>query len=250
MDQELYEVASKALVQEMRLEVLANNMANINTVGFKEDRIFQISDSLAPLDSQTATVTLDGTVEIAPATLPVATFTNFSPGTLKPTGNALDFALEGNGFFCIETASGTQYTRKGNFGLDPDGVLVTQDGLPVLGMGGQITIEGSEVTVDRQGDIYVDGNRVDTLKVVDFPQPYPLVKTVDTLFAPDGSAVPETVAENPGVAQGFVEMANLDVVKMMTEMIEVLRGYEAYQKVIQSINDINATTIKEVGTVI
>jgi flagellar basal-body rod protein FlgG len=250
MDQELYEVASKALVQEMRLEVLANNMANINTVGFKEDRIFQIADSLAPLDSQTGTVLVGGQVEIAPASLPVATFTNFSPGTLKPTGNALDFALEGNGFFCIETASGTQYTRKGNFGLDPSGVLVTQDGLPVLGMGGQITIEGSEVTVDRQGDIYVDGNRVDTLKVVDFPQPYPLVKTVDTLFAPDNSAVPETVAENPGVAQGFVEMANLDVVKMMTEMIEVLRGYEAYQKVIQSINDINATTIKEVGTVI
>lgn len=248
MNQAMHEIVSGALVQEMRLNVLANNVSNINTLGFKGDSaFFQVSDltEFTKGDSQEGSVS--GMSGNAFSSLPVGTFTNFSGGHLKSTGNALDLALDGNGFFCVETPEGVQYTRKGNFSLNQEGLLVTQNGLPVLGEAGTIRIDGRNVHVDTEGNIEVDGNIVDTIKILDFDQPYPLKKVADTSFVPNDPGITGNKAEGVNVRQGLVELSNVDAIKMMTEMIDVLRGYQSYQKVIQSLNDITLKSINEVG---
>jgi flagellar basal-body rod protein FlgG len=166
---------------------------------------------------------------------------------MKHTGNPFDLALEGDGFFCIKTEQGTQYTRNGNFSLDQDGMLVTMDGLPVLGEGGPINIEGDTFTVGVKGNISVDGNLVDTIKIVGFEKPDALEKTENSLFAIADKNEVESKAENTGVSQGFIELSNVNAIRMMTEMIEVLRGYESYQKAIKTADEANAKAINDVG---
>ncbi|MGD8948874.1 MAG: flagellar basal body rod C-terminal domain-containing protein, partial [Desulfobacterales bacterium] len=101
--------------------------------------------------------------------------------------------------------------------------------------------------VDREGIVNVDGSQVGRLRIVDFPQPYQLQKTGNSLFKPMDDSIGETEAGKVDVAQGFIELSNVDAVKMMTEMIEVLRGYESYQKVIRSVDEANAKVINEVA---
>lgn len=257
MSDAIYTATSGALAYEMRLEVLSNNLSNINTVGFKEDRtVFRTylpdaqntiieapqaallprdPESLAPYQTSNSLVAFEGTR------------TDFSSGQLKHTGNALDMALEGNGFFCIQTSDGVQYTRKGNFTLNHDGVLVTQDGMPVLSDGGEIKIDGQDFSVDIQGNISVDGQQIDTLKIVKFADPHSVKKVGNTLFAPDGPDFTEQMSEDFKVNQGFIELSNVDAIRIMTQMIEVLRGYESYKKVIQSIDEVTSKSINDVG---
>ena len=184
-----------------------------------------------------------------PLYLQYGTTTDFSPGPLKKTDNPFDLAQEGNGFFCVQTPEGIRYTRSGHFTLDSQGLLVTQEGYTVIGDGGEISIDGQSFTVDIHGNIYVDGAQVDKLRVVEFADPLVLEKVGDTLFA---ATDPDAIPENPEmihVRQGFLELSNVDPVRMMTEMIEVLRGYESYQKAIRALDDASAKSINEVGQV-
>jgi flagellar basal-body rod protein FlgF len=258
MSETMNVAASGALVQQMRLEILTNNLANINTIGFKEDMaIFRayIPGSQEPIEGITEMGSIPVSWETFNPGLPSnyhvefeGTKTSFSPGQLKHTGNELDLGLDGNGFFCVKTPEGVQYTRKGNFSLNKDGVLATQDGLPVLGNAGEIKIDGRNIAIDIQGNISVDGKQVDTLKIVDFANPYALEKVGDTLFAPMGTEVSEETADGVKVSQGFLELSNVDPVKVMTEMIEVLRAYESYQKIIRYVDETTSKAINEVGT--
>jgi flagellar basal-body rod protein FlgF len=236
-------VAAGGVFYEKKLAVLANNLSNINTVGFKRDQAFRLS-GLKENPEQTS---ISGKSQFFFSILPFGTRTDFSPGTLKHTGNPLDLSLDGNGFFCIETPEGIQYTRKGNFTLNGRGEIVTQEGLLVLGEGGNIEIDGKNVVVDAKGNVSVDGNPVDTIKIVDFPQPYALEKAGNSLFALADPDIAENEAEEVEVRQGFVEFSNVDAIRVMTEMIDVLRGYESYQKVIQSIHDVSSKAINDVG---
>ncbi len=236
-------VAAGGIFYEKKLAVLANNLSNINTVGFKRDQAFRSPD----LKENHEGSSIPGRSQKFFSILPFGTRTDFSPGHLKHTGNALDLALNGNGFFCVETPEGIQYTRKGNFTLNEKGVLVTQEGLPVLGEGGEIEINGKNFVVDGKGNVSVNGNQVDTIKIVDFPQPYALEKAGNSLFALADPDIAENEAEKVEVRQGVVEFSNVDAIRVMTEMIEVLRGYESYQKVIQSIDDVSSKAINDVG---
>jgi flagellar basal-body rod protein FlgG len=181
-------------------------------------------------------------------------YTDFSTGSVKNTGNDFDLALIGKGFFCVQKPDGVHYTRKGDFTLNADGVLVTRNGWPVMGEGGEITVKNKEnphqlkkFGVDEEGNVSVDGKQVGKLRIVDFNQPYKLRKMGDTLFKPADNSPPAQETEDVKVSQGFVEQSNVDVVKMMTEMIEVLRGYESYQKVIRTADEANARAINEVA---
>lgn len=236
-------IGAGEIFYEKKLAVLANNISNINTVGFKADQAFRLSD----LNGNPERSSISGKQQILFPILPFGTKTDFSSGPVKHTSNALDLALEGNGFFCIKTPEGVQYTRKGNFTFNEEGLLVTQEGLSVLGERGEIEINGKDFVVDGQGNVMVDENQVDTIKIVDFPQPYALKKGGNSLFALTDPDIAENKAEGVEVRQGFVEFSNVDAIKMMTEMIEVLRGYETYQKIIQSIDDINSKAINDVG---
>ena len=236
-------VASGSMFYEKKLEVLANNLSNINTVGFKTDQAFILPD----LKENSGQNSISEKSQNFLPLLPFGTKTSFSSGHLKHTENALDLALNGNGFFCVETPEGIQYTRKGNFTLNENGVIVTREGLPVLSEGGEIEIDGKNIAVDGKGNVSVDGNQVDTIKIVDFPQPYALKKSGNSLFTLTDISITENEAKEVEVRQGFVELSNVDAIRMMTEMIEILRGYESYQKIIQSINDVSLKAINDVG---
>ncbi len=181
------------------------------------------------------------------------TRTDFSPGQLKQTGNAFDLAIDGNGFFCIQTPGGVQYTRKGNFTLNHEGVLANQEGLPVLGNGGKIKFtDAKDFIVDKEGNISIyreeEGREeIDTLKIVSFAAPHSLKKVGNTLFKPAGPGIIEEKAEGFGINQGFIELSNVNAIRVMLEMIEVLRGYESYKKIIQSVDDVTSKAINEVG---
>jgi flagellar basal-body rod protein FlgG len=244
---EVGSILSGTMSQEMRLEVLSNNMANANTVGFKEDRVFRLPETPASVWNNLSS---DSTKDLSInniSSLPTGTFINFEQGQLKETGNALDIALDGEGFFSVQTSQGLQYTRKGNFVLNTDGTLVTQEGYPVQGKGGgQIQISGQQVLVDPSGAIIVDDVEVGSLNIVEFANKKGLLKIGDSLYRQQNSNDLGTPASKTMVQQGFIEGSNVDPIKMMTEMINVIRGYESYQKVLQSLNEIDVKT-NEVG---
>jgi flagellar basal-body rod protein FlgG len=254
MSGEIYMAAAAALAYEKRLEVIANNLANVNTAGFKRDDV-AFKAFLSSAEGALSAVSPPYPAGQAGASFWVsyASRTDFSPGPLQQTGNRLDLALNGNGFFSAESPDGVVYTRRGNFALNREGVLVTQEGWPVQGTGGEIRLDagnagpgGLEVSVGEDGTVRVNGRDVGRLRIEDFADTGSLVKIGHGYFKSDDAgdaSAPETVR----VAQGFLEMSNVEAVRAMTEMIEILRGYESYQRVIRSIDEANAKSINEVG---
>ena len=256
MSGDIYIAAAGALACEKRLQIISNNLANANTVGFKMDRgsFKQVETADLAVQGAGNAINLESQAHLFWSSFNV--YTDHSSGPLKKTGNDFDLALEGDGFFCVQTPNGVHYTRKGDFTLNAEGVLVTGNGWPVLGEGGEITVMSSEnpnqyakFAVDEQGNVSVDGKQVDTLRIVDIAERSRLTKAGDTVFKPPAAGSGEAKAENFRVSQGFIELSNVDAVKMMTEMIEVLRGYESYQKVIQAADDADSKAINQVGTI-
>ncbi len=244
MNQALYAAVSGASNQRMRLDVLTNNLANVNTAGFKEDKLyFHIPDNE---EDPRMLHKINGFV-MSPPAQPYETRTDFSPSTLKHTNNVLDFAIKGQGFFCIQTPEGKQYTRRGDFSLSETGALITKDGHQVLGKNGEIVIQGKKITVSEEGQITADGVPVDTLKVVGIDNPQMLKKIGGTRFAFPNDKGGERELEQIQVKQGFLENSGVNPVKTMTQMIDVLRGYESYQKVVHFLNEIAKKNINEVG---
>ncbi len=251
----IYMAASGGLAYEKRLQIISNNLANANTTGFKMDQgYFRIQDPTDPSGQTHLNPWEVDSTQAREFWMQFNMYTDFSNGGLKHTGSDFDLALVGDGFFCVKTPDGVRYTRNGNFTLNSEGVLVTDRGYPVLGQNGEIVVQSKEdpfklkqFAVDYDGSVKVDGQEVGSLRLVDFDQPYRLKKVGDTLFEPEDSSVVETPADKVTVSQGFLEQSNVDAIMMMTEMIEVLRGYESYQKVIRSVDETTAKAINDVG---
>jgi flagellar basal-body rod protein FlgG len=254
MSGEIYMAAAAALAYEKRLEVIANNLANVNTAGFKRDDVaFQAYLSSAGGAALAVTPPYPGPQAGASFWVSYASRTDFSPGPLQQTGSRLDLALNGSGFFSVESPDGVVYTRRGNFTLSPEGVLVTQEGWPVQGTSGELRLEagnagpgGMAVSVGEDGTVRVNGRDVGRLRIDEVSDPGTLTKIGNGYFMP-GNDSAAAAPENVRVAQGFLEMSNVEAVRAMTEMIEILRGYESYQRVIRSIDEANAKSINEVG---
>ncbi|MBW2409816.1 MAG: flagellar basal-body rod protein FlgF [Deltaproteobacteria bacterium] len=257
MSGSIYMAASGALAYQHRMEILSNNIANTNTVGFKQDKTeFHEYYASALENSNPQTSASTDATQVEDFWFELTTHTDHSSGPLRQTGSRFDLAIKGNGFFCIETPDGIQYTRRGDFGIDVNGNLVTQEGWPVLGEGGEIPVEsqadfadmdGREMIVHGDGSVEVDGNIVGKLRIVEFSDPQQLMKAGNTNFIVGPANPPESVASDYRIAQGMIELSNVDAVRMMTELIETLRGFESYQKVISSIDEVNSLAIKEVG---
>ena len=252
MSGDIYLAASAALAYEKRLEVVANNLANVNTAGFKRDNVsfqaYMLNHAGSP-----AAVNPPYPQAASPESFWVEykSRTDFSPGFLRQTGNPFDLALNGKGFFSVQSPDGELYTRRGNFSLSPEGMLVTEEGWPVMGDGGEIRVAGGssdrrtlDVTVGEDGALQVNGSKVGRLLVSDFPAPDSLTKVNGCYFKAGSDPEP---MKDFRMAQGFLEMANVEAVQLMTEMIEIHRGYESYQRVIRSIDELNSKSINEVG---
>lgn len=233
MDKGIFVALSGAILQERRMEALTDNLANVNTSGFKGARtIFE--DSMADAFRVRTFAGLDDVV------------TDTSQGPLQRTERNLDVALKGDGFFVVETQAGIRYTRDGSFTLDKDGNLVTRDGSFVMGDSGKIKLPGTDVKIDAEGGIKVNGAAVGRLKLVDFTNPVALRREGSHFFAPAGAG---EIAANPNtqVEQGYIEASNVNAVRAMTTMIEAMRSYETHAKLIQSMDDMTRRAVEEVG---
>jgi flagellar basal-body rod protein FlgF len=254
MSGEIYMAAAAALAYEKRLEVVANNLANVNTAGFKRDDVaFQAYLSSATGQSQAVQPPYPAAQAGANFWIAYQSRIDFTPGPLKQTGNVFDLALNGKGFFTAESPEGTVYTRRGNFTLSPEGVLVTQEGWPVQGAGGEIRVDGRtagpgglEFSVGEDGTVRVNEKDVGRLRIEDFPPSGSLVKVGQGYFKPAGGGGGKPL-EDFSIAQGYLEMSNVEAIHSMVEMIEILRGYESYQRVIRAVDDANSKSINDVG---
>jgi flagellar basal-body rod protein FlgG len=237
----ILDAAAGMLVRSVRQDILANNLANANTTAYKRDRLFQrqLLDQTLFLRSQKQGNPVDR--------LEQDRRTIFRQGPLRRTGNDLDAALSGRGFFVISTPRGERYTRNGNFYTNNEGILVTAEGYPVQGEGGDIQLGTGKVSIDNAGIISQNGLEVDRLQLVDFGDTTGLRKEGNSLFRqirPDVTA--ETAAE-VHVIQGSLEQGTVNIMKAMTEMIEIQRSFQAAQKTIHAQDETLAKAINEVG---
>ena len=249
----LYSVVAASAVQEQKMEIFTNNLVNSNTLGFKEDRpVFSsvlgsaMEGDKINSSKEKSQVTDNAIGEVYYPVLKEIV-TNFSHGDMMHTGNPLDVAIEGDGYFLVKTPDGIRYTRKGSFSKNNKDQLITQEGYPVLGKKGEIKVSGKEFSVDGNGDILIDGAKADSFKIVDFPLPRSLKKESDLLFVPIDPNTKESQPADFKLFQGFLESSNVKVVKEMVYVMETLRMDETYQKVIQSFDAIDTKAANEIG---
>jgi flagellar basal-body rod protein FlgG len=266
--------------QQWRLDAVANNLANVDTDGYKRDVVsFKAFPEMLLRRTEDDGVYKHpfGSSDAAPIIGRLGTgvelnelFTNFTQGSPKETNSDFDLMLDGRGFFAVATPHGERYTRNGSFFLGKEGFLVTKEGFPVLGENGFINIKANNFKIDPEGRIWInavyqdDPNLMvgreanlweepillDTLKIVEFELERFLEKQGSSLFRETWTSGPAMIMSGhnrPSVLQGFLESSNVDPVVEMVQMIEVNRAYEANQKVIQTEEAMLGTLINQVA---
>ncbi len=234
MQFELTKLKQAMMGQVDRNNVVANNLSNITTTGFKKDEYFFH--------------TLEDELDISKS---MSQATDYAQGDLRTTGNPLDVAISGNGFFTVERGDGEAYTRNGSFRIDDDGVLRTREGLPVLGEGGWVNLftdfgTPSQITITEKGEVFADGELMDRLVITDFENAGALRKVGASLFeAGDGALAYEV--EEPNVKQGYLEDSNVNPAQEMIELIEVQRQFESMQRMVRTLDDVYKSAVNKVG---
>lgn len=243
--------------EQKRLDIVANNLANAATVGYKQENVVNQSfDSVLTLkikdDSESYNDRPIGRMNLGVKLGEV--YTNYGQGSLRQSSSTYDMALEGSGFFAVSVVDrngneNMRYTRNGAFTMARDGYIVDGDGNRLQGESGDLIVstDAVDVVIDESGNVYADGELVDRLLIVDFENYNYLKKSGDTMYeALDGAGELESFAS---VRQGFTEQSNVNVVNEMVEMITITRAYEANQKVIQSIDKTLELSANSVGKV-
>jgi len=253
----LYIAASGMDSTITRENVISNNLANLSTVGFKQNRAVDVAFPtylIARLHDQKMKV-MDGTAELRPnigfmggGVIPQEVATDYSQGSRLETKNPLDFALTGPGFFSVLSPEGkTYFTRAGSFSLDSNGRLVTSDGLPVLGHNGEIYIDGSKVTADEEGNLTVDGKAQDQLLIVKVKDENQLFKVGHSLFQATPQNKIDMSPDGIQVQQGFLEQSNVNAIQEMVNMIEVSRSYELNAKIVSLYDQVLGEASSQIG---
>ena len=247
----IYIAASGMLAESLRADVTANNLANVNTAGFKKD--FAVMKDYA---SRPIRRVNDGERETEIGSMGSGTLideiaTRHTSGSIKATGNSLDFALEGKGFFAVETPAGTRYTRNGTFTLSSTGELVNENGYRVMGQNGPINLDpagqAGKVASAEDGRIFLDLVENNTFQLVGFADESKLRKEGASMFRPPEGMEAQTVT--PKVKQGYLEMSNVNVIAEMVNMISGFRAYETNSKVVQAHDTMLDKAVNEVARV-
>jgi flagellar basal-body rod protein FlgG len=245
----IYTAAAGLATAQLRLGVVSNNVANATTPGYKQD---QLPDEIGKaIDLQRFAVDAQGR--------PVGNITlgpqvgvsqlDLTPGPLQETANPLDLAIAGSGYFATQAADGTtRYTRDGGFRTDTNGSLLARDGSPVLDTNAQpIHVPvGADVAVAADGTVMADGNQVAQLQLVDFAAGTRLNKVGNGMFTAPNGALP-TPANGVQLYQGYLEGSNVDVSESMVATMNLVRAYEANQKLLQMQDETLKSTVNEVG---
>lgn len=245
----VYGIALVSMQQDIgRVDRVAQNLANLTTPGYKREVAAARPFSEALAEARTSAAAVPDAPR-APGALQV--LTDLRAGSLRMTGQPLDLAVEGDGFFEVLTPSGRAYTRQGNFHLEAGGRLVTAQGLPVLGTEGEIVLSSATPAIDAAGTIVAeDGAGVATpvarLKVVSFAKDAALAHAGGGLLVPANGAEPGPAA-SVSVRQGALENANVESMKEMVQLVEALRHFESMQKVVQGFDELQSVAIRRLG---
>ncbi len=250
----LYTAWTGMTTEQKRLDIISNNLANASTVGYKKQSVTNQSfdDVLTiKIKDQSSGTPTNYIGDMSLGVKIGEEYSHHDQGPFRETGQALDFAIEGNGFFALEDeeTDQTYYTRSGGFTRNVDGNIVNSEGKFVLGQNGRITIPNStsDIGVSTQGIVYADGQVIDQVLIQDFENYESLDKVGDTMYLPTETSV--ATDSNYFIHQGFVEQSNVNVVSEMVDLITITRAYEANQKVIQSIDGTLELAANSVGKV-
>jgi len=255
----LYVAASGMNATMAQQDVIANNLANASTIGFKQNRAVDVAFPtylVARLHDQQVK-TMDGTAELRPnigmqggGVATQAVTTDFAQGSKLQTHNPLDFALSSNNqFFTVMSPNGKTFlTRDGSFDLDGNGRLVTKDGLPVMGHNGEIYIDGSQVAVDDEGNISVDDKKQDQLMIVQVGDENQMTKVGHSLFEAPPQAKVDKAPDNIQVQQGFLEQSNVSSMMEMVSMIDTYRAYELNTRIVSTYDHVMSEAASQIGT--
>jgi len=244
MDNTLYVGLSKQLTLQRALDVAANNLANVDTAGFKVESLRVQTDAMTPSavpSSDPIKYVIDSDVA-----------RNFGQGGLEQTSNPLDVAIEGDGFFSVQTANGVQYTRDGRFGIDAQNQIVDHQGNPVLSNSGSpITVDPQkgEPSIAKDGTISQTGNGQTTslgkIGVSRFTTLASLKKAGDNLY--DAGGATPTTATDAHVHQGMVERSNVQPVVEITNLIAITRAYERVTQMVSQTEDLSQSAVQRLG---
>ena len=256
----LYSPLSGSIAQERVMAILSNNLANANTVGFKEEHVtFKLLDPEPehnyknPLPPANYKVPYD---EVLPlkgnefAYVGVSgVHRNDQQGPALQTKNPLDLMLKGEGYLTVHTHEGMRFTRGGSLTLNEDGALTDKMGNPVLGQKGVIFLGASQVKINHLGEVYQDGKIVDQLQLKKFKNSNDLEKVGLNYFFYGGPEDGMQTADGIRVEQGFLEGSNVNAIRNLTSMILAHRSFEAYQKSIKNMDTMMETSSNSIGQV-
>lgn len=214
------------------LDVISNNLANANSVGFKRSIVF--NQTLKNANEQSSRETLPNEL------------VDFTQGKLRETGNPLSVALVGEGFFTVQSDQGTFFTRQGNFTLNNEGYLTTETGDFIVGEAGPIRID-QDFTIQEDGAIMSKGSIVDYFEIVKFKNPQQLRRVGNGYFKSADNAILEKVTDQVQVKSGYLEDSNVNTLEEMVNMIEVYRQFEANQKALRTQDESLDKAVNDVG---
>ena len=247
----LYIAATGMLVQRKKMDVITNNITNIETNGYKRDQLISRSfkDMLITRINDPAVVSYSTAIGSQNTGVHIdEVATDFTQGNLEDTGRLSDLALQGPGFFAVNTPGGERYTRDGSFSVNSEGYLVTADGNYVMGVSGRIRVGTGKFSVSDQGVVTVNGTPAGKLKIVTFADTAGLRKEGNNLYANYNTQIVAATA-GTSVKQGTLEGSNVDIAREMVDMISVSRFYETNQRMVKMLDESLGKAVNEVGRV-
>lgn len=239
----MYVALSRQMTLRREMDIVANNIANVDTTGFK------VEGTMVRTDPSTGAAMVDGPASLK-FVIDDGVTRDFSQGALRQTDGPLDLGIEGQGFFKVQTAAGERYTRDGRFTLGPEGRLTTQAGDPVQGEGGDIVVnpELGPVSIAIDGTVSQGVNKVGKIAVVAFDDLSGLSKAGDNLFSNTSNLQPQpsTAAR---VHQGMLEGSNVNSILQVTRLIEISRAYESMARTIENSAELSRRSVERLGRV-
>ena len=232
---------SRQIALQRQMDVVANNMANINTTGFKSENML-FRDYLMPV---AADHDFAGPDEDLHYTEDWSTIHDMSTGSIEQTGNPLDVALSGEGFLSVQTPAGTRYSKNGSLQIDSSGTLVDLAGNPVLGTSGPIKFDSADtdIAINKDGTISTSQGTKGKLAVVEFTDPQVLAREGNNYYSgPAGNPATKTQ-----VVQGSIERSNVSGVSAMADMIRVERAYQTLANMMQRQDELRTTAVQRLG---
>lgn len=236
-----YVTVAGKFVNEKRLDIISNNIANALTAGYKA--VKPVFSMVSNADASTG----DGSPLKNAYVGIYDTFIDFSDAAIIDSGSTFDMAIIGKGYFVIQGENGNLYTRNGQFTVDSSNRLVTMSGDPVVGKGGEINIDATgagNILIENDGSIYLGSDLIDTVKVVDFRDQKGLRPIGKSYFMNENEAEPEITPDLYSIRQGSYEGSNVNIFQEMIDLIQTMRAYECYTKVDQMFSDVNSKLVE------